>query len=210
MSLSGDRALAQQFSIGAIGGVRATDDLNGTLSSESKRYIVGPTAEVSLPLHLSFEFDALYRRFGFTGYQSSPLANSITRVRANSWEFPLLVKFHLPFALAHPFAGAGYAPRVVHGTAVSSGSFLSGMTSNPPMDIFTTFVSQRSSTGYAVSNGVVGTAGVELRAGPIHVSPQLRYVHWSAPFLDAAGGDGSFRFESTQDEFFVLVGVSWR
>ena len=62
---------------------------------------------------------------------------------------------------------------------------------------------------YSVIQGVVGSAGVDLGVGHVRVSPELRYVHWSASFLNEFGGDGSSRFESKQDEFLVLLGVSW-
>jgi hypothetical protein len=68
--LSGYPAIAQPFAIGGEGGLRTTGDVSGTLSPESKRYIVGPRVEVRLPLHLSLEFDALYRDIGFSGYVS--------------------------------------------------------------------------------------------------------------------------------------------
>lgn len=204
-----DRLFAQGLSIGAIGGVRATDELSGTLTPESKRYIVGPTVELSLPLRLAVEFDALYRRVGYTGYSSTVLANSITRVRANSWEFPLIAKYRMPFFLVHPFVGVGYAPRTIHGNAVASGSYLSRLTQNPPASVITYFFNQRTTASYSVTHGVVAAAGVDLHAGPIRLSPELRYVHWSSPFLNAQGGDGSFLFTSSQNEVFLMLGVSW-
>jgi hypothetical protein len=205
--LCGDLAVAQPVAVGVIGGVRATDDASGSLSSESKRYIVGPSVDVRLPKRFSVEVDALYRRFGFTGYESSCCGNAIVRERANSWEFPMILKYHLP---VHSFAGVGYAPRVVHGTDVSSGSFLSGISENPPADIYTYFFNQRSTTNYSVTQGVVVSGGVNLDAGHIRFTPEVRYVHWSSPFLNAEGGDGSFLFKSKQDEVFVVLGVSWR
>jgi hypothetical protein len=165
--------------------------------------------EIRLPMRLSFELDALYRRFGFTGGSSSVFGHSITRERANSWEFPMILKYNLPVVLAHPFVGAGYAPRTIHGTDVSSGSFLSGTSQNPPMSIYTNYFNQRSDTRYSLTHGVVVSGGVNLRAGHVRFSPELRYVHWNAPFLSEFGGDGSFQFVSKQDEFLVLLGVSW-
>lgn len=160
--------------------------------------------DVRLPLSLSFEFDALYRRFGFTGYAGSPFFSSITRERANSWEFPLILKYRFPGLRVRPFVGVGYAPRVVHGTDVSSGSFLS-----VPTGMTTYYFNRRLDTSYPVTNGIVVSGGVELRAGRVGVSPQVRYVHWAAPFLNSVGGDGSFQFSSQQDDFFVMLGVSW-
>lgn len=54
-----------------------------------------------------------------------------------------------------------------------------------------------------------GFGRVNLGAGHLEFSPELRYVHWSAPFLNEVGGDGSFRFVSRQDELFAFLGVSW-
>ena len=62
--LSGNVLLAQQVEVGVEGGIRATDDLSGTISSESKRYIVGPAVDIRLPKRFSVEVDALYQRFG--------------------------------------------------------------------------------------------------------------------------------------------------
>src|SRR5450631_3909309 len=123
--LSAHFALAQPLTVGVEGGLRTTGDVSGTLTPESKRYIIGPKVEVRLPWRLSFEFDALYRDVGFTGYAGSCCGSSITRERDRSWEFPMIVKYHFrSVARLHPFAGGGYAPRIVHGSDVSSGSFL--------------------------------------------------------------------------------------
>ena len=75
-------ACAQLFSFGVKGGVPLTDAFSHvsladqviaqSVSGYNRRYVIGPTAEVHFPLHLSFEVDALYRRNGFeyTGYAS--------------------------------------------------------------------------------------------------------------------------------------------
>ncbi len=203
--LSGHPALAQRFEVGVEGGIRTTDDVSGTLTSESKRYIMGPKVEIRLPLRLSFEFDALYRRFGFTGYETSCCGSSVTRERANSWEFPMILKYRIPVVPGHPFVGVGYAPRTVHGTDVSSGVGNVGF-STPPIYFF----NQRFETTYPVTSAVVISGGLNLGAGHIRFSPELRYEHWNAPFLNEFGGDGSSRFVSNQNEVFVLLGVSWR
>jgi len=165
--------------------------------------------ELRLPWRLGVEFDALYRRFGYTSRFQSCCASSITRERSNSWEFPLIAKYRFPMPLAHPFAGVGYDPRTVRGADVSSGSYLSGITANPPASIYTYYFNQRSRTHYPVTHGVVISGGIDLGKGRLRISPELRYVHWSAPFLDQTGGDGSYRIQSVQNEVFVLVGIAW-
>jgi hypothetical protein len=81
-----------------------TSDLNNYTFS-TKRYTFGPTVEVSLLYHLSFEGDSLYKRlnyvsypFGFDSFQAT--------TSADSWEFPLLIKryFNIGF---HPYASGG-------------------------------------------------------------------------------------------------------
>jgi hypothetical protein len=208
--LGGHIALAQPFAVGVEGGLQATGDVSGTLTPESKRYIVGPKVEVRLPLHLSFEFDALYRHIGFTGYGESCCGSSITRERDHSWEFPMIVKYRLPgVAHLHPFVGIGYDPRIVNGGDVSSGSFLSGMTQNPPTSTYTYYFNQHRNVSYPTTQGLVISGGVEFRAPHVLITPEVRYVHWNQPFLYEFGGDGTFQYTSRSNELFVLVGLAW-
>jgi hypothetical protein len=106
-------ALSQQLAVGVKGGIRASGDIGGLSygGSESKRYIIGPMLDLRLPWRLGVEFDALYRRFGYTsGSHYQGYASAIHRGRANSWEFPIIIKYRLPVRSAHPFAGVGYQP----------------------------------------------------------------------------------------------------
>src|ERR1700687_3014021 len=95
----------------------------------------------------------------------------------------MILKYGLPSPRVRPFVGAGYAPRTIHGTDVSSGFYLSGISQNPPMSIYTYYFNRRFDTNYSVSHGVLGSAGVDLVVGRVRISPELRYVHWGAPFL---------------------------
>jgi hypothetical protein len=57
---------AQPFSVGVKGGVRLTPDLDPYwATSESKRYIAGPTIGVGLPKGFTLDLTALYCRVGF-------------------------------------------------------------------------------------------------------------------------------------------------
>jgi hypothetical protein len=206
--LGGHSATAQPIALGIEGGIRATEDFRGSdnpvssFDPESQRYLVGPKLEVRLPLHLSFEFDALYRDVGFTGYSligpCCSLSPSVTRERDASWEFPMMVKYHFGVRM-HPFLGFGFVPRTVHGSDVFSGSRLTlGGNQN--------YLDQRSNVSYPVSLGLVVSAGVEFGARHLSVSPELRYVHWNQPFLDQPYYNGAFN----QDELLVLMSVAWR
>ncbi|HEY4361010.1 MAG TPA: hypothetical protein VGN17_08580 [Bryobacteraceae bacterium] len=205
-------AQAQLVAVGVKAGVRTTSDVSGfsLQSAESQRYTLGPMVELRLPLHLGVEFDALYRRFGYTSNFASCCGSSVMRERSNSWEFPIIAKYHLPAWRVQPFVGVGYAPRTVSGSVVSSGSFLSGMTSNPPTSVYTYYFNQHSGTHYPITHGLVVSAGLDLGAKHFRISPELRYVHWNQPFLTSVGGDGSYFLQSSQDELFVLFGFSWR
>jgi hypothetical protein len=168
--LTGHLAMAQRFEVGVEGGVQTMDDVSGTLHPESKHYIVGPKVEIHLPLRLSFEFDALYQRFGFTGYDDAlGFFSDTIRERANSWEFPMILKYRIPVVPGNPFVGVGYAPRTVHGTDVTNGYVNEG----EQRDVFTNV---RSETNYSVTQGLVISAGLNLGFGHVRFSPELRYA----------------------------------
>ena len=84
------------------------------VKAESRRYMVGPTLDVRLPLHLGVEVDALYRTFGYSNESGGLLgAFANHRERSNSWEFPVIGKFHIPGGAIHPFVEAGFNSRLV-------------------------------------------------------------------------------------------------
>lgn len=82
------------------GGVRASGDFAAApwpgWAGESRRYVVGPAAAFTLPLGFAVEFEALYRRQGYSVGWGSPLYTSSIREADNVWEFPLLVRYRIP------------------------------------------------------------------------------------------------------------------
>ena len=212
--------LGQSLSIGAIGGIRATDDLRGDhvnqsnpyqtnvtggTSSESKRYVVGPVIEFGLPLHLALELDALYRRQGYRSdldISLSFLANSAlgpyggtlrARERADSWELPVLLKYKFPVRTFQPYVEAGYEHRMIHGvTDADQTVYLN--TAFPPHRPQDTSHS-RSDTTWPDSDGVVTGIGVQFGFGRLLMSPEVRYTWWSSTAVrgkPAIGGLGQF------------------
>src|SRR6185295_8438175 len=76
--------------------------------STTKRYEVGPTVGVRLPLGFSVEGDALYRRETIS-FPGSQFLGSATH--ANSWQFPVLLKYRGANSLISPVLGAGVTVR---------------------------------------------------------------------------------------------------
>ena len=93
----------------------------------------------------------------------------------------------------------------MEGSDVSSGTYIA-----PPPESFRTFFGQRTNTSYRLAGGLVLSGGVDLNLGHVRISPEFRYLHWRDPFLQQVGGDGSDFIQSNDNEYFVLVGISWR
>ena len=91
--------IAQPVSVGIKGGVPFGDafTVSGgkvTLPASTAHWILGPMVEVHLPLGLSIEGDALYRR-----YQISD--------SGGEWQFPILGKYKFLVGPVRPYVGAG-------------------------------------------------------------------------------------------------------
>jgi hypothetical protein len=197
---------AQKIGFGIKGGVRTTNDINTPgigPGSESKRYVVGPAVELALPFGFGIEVDALYRRVGFETSDSSFAGSFQSRYRANSWEFPILLKSKLPFPLLKPFWEAGYAPRRISGSSSTVGT---------TVDIPTGKVTNFSSSGGwnpDTSHGLVAGVGGETGLGKIHVSGELRYTRWNNDPISFTTRTGNY-VNMSQNQVDFLIGLTWR
>jgi len=193
---------AQALSVGAIGGGMATNDLTGAgAASVSRRYVAGPALEIGLPFRFGVEVDALYRREGYQTAFSSFAYSVVSGERANSWDFPMLLKYYLPFAAIHPFIEGGYVPRVIHGSVVSDA--VSFFPTPSPFERLTT------STSWPVSHGFVAGGGVQFGIGRLRLSPTFRYTHWDNAAIVGSYGDGP-SWESNQSQMDVVLGIAWK
>jgi hypothetical protein len=201
-------ALAQIFSLGAKVGTPLGDAFINTsgsgLTSGARRYLVGATAEVHLPLRLSIELDAIYKETGFSTYfESSGIGRFSYRVTANQWEFPLLAKYEIP-ASRHlrPFVDAGPVLRHLTGIAdsytyleyfpvYSSGSI---STNNSP------YLQHRNSPGFVIGGGLM------VKLLHIRISPELRYTRWGSNAFNLLSA-GAPTSNPNQEDF--LVGVTF-
>jgi hypothetical protein len=199
-------ASAQLVSLGVKGGIRFTDASSG--QDESRPYVVGPSIEFRLPANFAVEIDALYQRLGnttqfnFFNGTISPGSNgafpnpvsAIYRLRANSWEFPVLGKYYLrPRTAAwRPFIGTGWALRTsgIHNNGSVTATDSSGA-------ITTSTFHDHYKSGVDV--GAVFAAGVSYRVGRVAFVPEARYTRWG-------GSDSNF---NRKNEAGVLLGITF-
>jgi hypothetical protein len=192
--------VAQSLSLGVTGGLRATDDFQYAATSESRRYVVGPAATLALPLGFAIEFEALYRRQGYSTGNGTPLYTSSIREADNVWEFPLLARYRIPFRRIRPFAEAGWAPRITNGSVDSSacsfdfntGAYYCG--------------GGRDHMSWPVTHG---GGGFQFIAGHLQFAPEVRFTHWNQQNIYGYFGDGP-SYGSTQNQLDILLGISLR
>lgn len=196
--------VGQSLSFGVEGGVRATGDFQYAATSESRRYVVGPTVEVALPLGFAIEVEALYRRQGYSAGNATALYSSSVREADNVWEFPLLARYRIPIPRIRPFAEAGWAPRIIHGYSDTSSSYLGQL--NPPTSISS---SGRTHVSWPATQGVVVGGGIQFSTGRLHFVPEVRYTHWNRQAIYGSFADGP-SYGSSQNQLDILLGIGWR
>jgi hypothetical protein len=167
---------------------------------------LGPAVEVQVLPGFAVEVDGLYRPFGYTlEFNYASASFETTRERANSWEFPLIAKYRFFERSLRPFVGVGYAVRTVRGTDAYSGFSLRSL--NPQVYQYYT---GRANTAYSATHGLVVSGGIDFGTKRLGIPLEFRYEHWTQPFLDQYGGDGSYHIQSAQNEAFVMLGLMWR
>jgi hypothetical protein len=200
----------EQWSAGISGGAALTD-LMGRISgyrmsgySEAKRYTVGPVLEIRLPASFAAEFSALYRRAGFTFQYMASIQNVTSRVRANSWEFPMIFKYYMGGrnAVARPYVSGGYVLRFL--SNAQQARYTSPLPGFPPPPIYhgAYWLDSNPSQGMAIGGGL------SLKAGPIHIAPEIRYTGWFTVPFDTYGSHG-FTVQSARDQVDLLVAVTF-
>jgi hypothetical protein len=56
------------------------------------------------------------------------------------------------------------------------------------------------------THGVVVAGGIERRAGPLRLAPEVRYTYWNKPSVDVSGSQG-FSIQSSQHQVEILLGI---
>lgn len=201
--LCASSAPAQIFSVGVKGGTPLSNSTVtgvvggrggvGSFTLNVRRYTIGPTFELAvLPFQLRIEVDALYKRLDTTEHRFfNPSFGGITRLAANSWEFPMLLKRVWLRGPVRPFVVAGGAFRRINSMEGSAEQFAAGL--DPPYSV------SRYEVDYQLTEGgIVIGSGVRLPAWRLQISPEIRYTRWTA-----------LRFQPTQNQVEFLVGVTF-
>jgi hypothetical protein len=180
---------AQPVSFGVEGGVPITDafdtfkGISASYATNTHRYLVGPAFQIHLPLRLTFEVDALYKRLGYQYNALTPTARTFASTVANSWEFPLLVKYEIVPGPIRPFVDIGISFRHISGVkeirqVINTTTGAIGVTTNTDPREF----------HKATDEGLVFGGGVAFKLGRVRIGPELRYTRWgSENFRDPIG-----------------------
>jgi opacity protein-like surface antigen len=204
--------LAQPVSFGIRGGVPLTNLMDSVksgsyqFSSNTSRYVIGPTLELRLPFGLGLEADVLYRHLNVHGAptestaatgSSSTISTLLTAGSGGSaWEFPLLAKYRFKKGAVRPFVSAGMAFDRLAGVKDTVSKIVSAASGSG--------TSASSLTTRDWTKGYVMGVGLDLHA-VIHILPELRYTRWGAQhFLDPNGG-----IHSNQNQAEFLVGLTF-
>ncbi len=185
---------AGPFIIGVRGGVPLTDIISGVngagISTATRNYVVGPTIGLKLPVGFSVQADALFTRFNVTATNSS---NSATLgVSANSWEFPVTLKYTFGEQAIAPFIHAGGSVR-----HLSSLGALGPYIANA---VDRSVISSDNTVGFVLGGGL------RFKAGILNISPEVRYTRWGGENISQ--GFRNF-LHSDKDEAQILVGLTF-
>ena len=190
---------AGPLSFGIKGGVPFTDAFqaatSGNLSNvtSNKLWTLGPELDVHLPFGLGVEIDALYRRINFESTSSFPNSSIHAATTANSWSFPLLLKYKFVPGPIRPYVSAGPTFRGISNVKQVV-SFFDGTPTSPAVG------SAELSSGF--DTGITFAGGVQLLG---HISPEIRYTRWGwNSFRDTAG-----LLKSNPDQLEFLVGLTF-
>jgi hypothetical protein len=132
--------------------------LNVLFFSRSHSLVLGPTMEVSLPRNLSVEVNALHRALRSTQIVTSLFSDGTRQsstdqfVDADTWEYPVLLKYALPGSRLRPFVEAGPSFRTWKET-------------------------QRVEPSHY---GVTAGLGAEMNWGKLIFAPMIRYTRWAS------------------------------
>ncbi len=185
---------AGPFIIGVRGGVPLTDIISGVngagISTATKNYVVGPTLGLKLPVGFSVQADALFTRLSVTATNSNN--GGSLGVSANSWEFPVTLKYTMGEQAIAPFIHAGGSVRHLSNLG-DLGPYIANAVDR-------SVVSSDNTVGFVLGGGL------RFKAGILDISPEIRYTRWGGENIS----QGFRQFlHSDKNEAQILVGLTF-
>ena len=173
---------------------------SGVGTDESSKGAVGPFVSVRLPGRLALQVEGLRRGYGFKRAAGRLGVFSSHDESGSSWDVPALLVWRPDYQENgwQPYIGAGPAARYVTANFTDILRRPRLFPSDPP-------ASETTTTGHrsGAKGGVVVTAGMERRIGPVVISTELRYARWMA---DTLLGD----IVPNRNQVSILFGVRTR
>jgi hypothetical protein len=183
--------------------------ISDLISDTTHRSILGASLGWRLRGEFSLEAEALHRHLDyqdFLEFVMPQIPQESFAVSASDWEFPLVLKYRLPGRVVRPYFSGGAALDVL--TASSSYWTYGNVVYYDPYTLSTSIggTTGTTSSPYGLQHKNVAGAlvgfGLDLRCGPLHISPEIRYTRWTNyHFKDAV--DNS---RQNQAEFLIEIG----
>ena len=192
---------AQPIGVGVKGGLPLNDafELFGEpVTAKRTWWVGGPYVEVRLPARFAIEVDALYEglrfdyRFGRPGF-----AVESSKTTASTWQFPILLKYRFSDNRVRPFVSGGVAAYRIGGVE-QSGELITQL----PSEIRSAI--SRVGNSFVNGGGVVA-GGLEFKAGPLRIAPELRFTRWAIG-KNVGTDDVFLRLNQSRTQFLVAIG----
>lgn len=144
--------------------------------ADTHRYIVGPYVELRLPAGFGVELDALYQTYEYRQVVPAPTRSQ----SSHDWQFPLLVKYRFLPGPVKPYLEAGAA--------------FSHLSVNDVLEL-----NNRNTWGLVVGGGV------DVKVGPVHITPEVRYTGWTSRHFESPGT----LLQSNRNVAAVMLGIGF-
>jgi hypothetical protein len=159
---------------------------------------LGPAVEVRIMHGLGLELDALHQHYAIDGLVIDAQTGFLGRYdqHLSYWDFPLLLTWTQKQHVFLPISiRGGLSTRRTTGSEVNivESSFdvhQIGITRQSPSTFLNTW-----------THGIVLGAGTSYSIGPLHLSPELRYTHWTSHAV--------FNPQANTNQLDVLLGLTF-
>jgi hypothetical protein len=106
----------------------------------------------------------------------------VSSTAANAFAFPLLAKYTFRHRRLRTFAGAGATLR--HLSSFEGKGIQ--IEPQPGLGLYPAPMDFEFDPGKAVDVAITATAGLHYRLGTVDLVPEIRYLHWTAPYEQPA------------------------